>query len=173
MVTLEGDGFTLRQMTLSDADVRGYLACHADEDARLCFMSVPADTDAARAELEAVVPDERFWAIDVAGSFAGFVRLEVGDAPYADFKASISYGVARAYRGRGLATGAVTLVSNYALTTLGLVRVEAVCRSFNTASARVLEKSGFAHEGTLRKNKRRETENGVEYLDDMVWSRVR
>lgn len=173
MPTLQGDGFTLRPITLSDDDVRGYLACYADEDARACFMSVLEDLDAAREELARAVPDEQFWAIEVDGAFAGFIRLRIGEPPYADFKAILGYGVIRSYRGRGLATGATTLVSDYALTTLGLVRVEGVCRSFNTASARVLEKSGFVHEGTLHKNKRRETGNGVEYLDDMVWARVR
>ena len=42
-----------------------------------------------------------------------------------------------------------------------------MCRTFNKASARVLEKAGYIHEGTLHKNK---LSNG-KYLDDMIWAK--
>lgn len=38
--------------------------------------------------------------------------------------------------------------------TLGLQRIEATCAPENTASRRVLEKSGFSYEGLLRGHKR-------------------
>lgn len=40
---------------------------------------------------------------------------------------------------------------------LGLQRIEATCAPENTASRRVLEKSGFSYEGLLRAHKRTAT----------------
>jgi RimJ/RimL family protein N-acetyltransferase len=42
-----------------------------------------------------------------------------------------------------------------------------MCRTFNKASARVLEKAGYKYEGTIHKNK---FLNG-KYVDDMIWAK--
>lgn len=44
-----------------------------------------------------------------------------------------------------------------------------MCRTFNKASARVLEKSGYKLEGILRKNKFKDGK----YLDDMLWAKTK
>jgi RimJ/RimL family protein N-acetyltransferase len=64
--------------------------------------------------------------------------------------ARFGYWLGRAFWGRGVATEASRLLSDYALTVGGLRRIEATVFTENVASARVLEKSGFALEGTLR-----------------------
>jgi RimJ/RimL family protein N-acetyltransferase len=63
--------------------------------------------------------------------------------------AGIGYVVIERARGRGLASTAVSLVTDWALSTAGLVRVEALVEPSNAASQRVLEKAGFAREGRL------------------------
>ena len=63
--------------------------------------------------------------------------------------AGIGYSVIERARGGGLASAAVALVADWALSTAGLVRVEALVEPANVASQRVLEKAGFAREGRL------------------------
>ena len=61
---------------------------------------------------------------------------------------NIGYVLARAYWGRGLMSEAVLALSHAALSG-SFYRVEAACDVDNRASARILEKSGFAREGRL------------------------
>ena len=65
--------------------------------------------------------------------------------------AEIGYWLGVAAWGRGLATAAVKAATTYAFDVLGLERVFAIANTRNTASARVLEKAGFAREGTMRR----------------------
>jgi len=64
--------------------------------------------------------------------------------------AGIGYWVAPDAQGQGLATRAVALLSRWALTSAGMIRIEALLDPENTASQRVVEKSGFRPEGRLR-----------------------
>ena len=79
----------------------------------------------------------------IAGSIElrrdGAHRIEVG------------YAVARPMWGRGYATEAVRVVLALALLAPSIHRVWACVDLANVASARVLEKAGFAREATLRK----------------------
>lgn len=54
--------------------------------------------------------------------------------------------------GQGFATEAATAVLQWAFDTLDLNRVQSEADTRNRASARVLEKLGFVHEGTLRED---------------------
>lgn len=62
----------------------------------------------------------------------------------------IGYWLVDSARGRGLATHAAALLSAWAITDGGLVRVEALVEVDNPASLRVAERAGFRREGTLR-----------------------
>lgn len=66
--------------------------------------------------------------------------------------AEVGYWLARPYWGRGLATAAVQAVSAYVLAHFDVCRLYAVAFGPNVASARVLEKAGFALEATMRKS---------------------
>lgn len=63
---------------------------------------------------------------------------------------TIGYWIDRARNGRGLATGAVEAVVEYAFGELELHRVEAATLVDNAASQRVLEKAGFERIGVAR-----------------------
>jgi RimJ/RimL family protein N-acetyltransferase len=69
------------------------------------------------------------------------------DGPHA----VLGYVLARARWGRGYMTEAVGPVAAWALEQPGIHRVWAYCDVDNAASARVLEKAGFAFEGVLRR----------------------
>ncbi len=58
--------------------------------------------------------------------------------------------IGQRFAGRGLGTAAVAAMVAYAFDDLNLHRVEAACVPDNTASRRVLEKTGFRLEGQAR-----------------------
>jgi RimJ/RimL family protein N-acetyltransferase len=64
--------------------------------------------------------------------------------------AGIGYWIVPRARGRGLATRAVRLLSDWALGDAGLARVEAWVEPENLPSQRVLTAAGFEREGVLR-----------------------
>ena len=64
--------------------------------------------------------------------------------------AGVGYWVVPSHRGYGHASRAVGLVSQWALSNVGLARVEAWVEPGNSASRRVLTTAGFVCEGTLR-----------------------
>jgi RimJ/RimL family protein N-acetyltransferase len=61
------------------------------------------------------------------------------------------YGLARRWWRQGLMTEVLTEVTAWALRQDSVFRIGAVCDVDNVGSARVLEKSGFAREGLLRR----------------------
>lgn len=88
-------------------------------------------------------------AIDVAGDAVG----GVGFVPGSDierYSAEVGYWLGEALWGRGVVTEALTLVTAYCFDELKLLRLFALPLADNAASIRVLEKAGYAREGTLR-----------------------
>lgn len=65
-------------------------------------------------------------------------------------RADVGFWLGRAYWGRGLMTEAVDRLVRHDFETLGMYRVEAEVFTNNRASAAVLRKVGFRHEGTVR-----------------------
>ena len=64
-----------------------------------------------------------------------------------DGTAELGYGVAEAYRNRGYAAEAVSALVNWAFRQPGVIGITAEIEASNTASRRVLEKTGFAPTG--------------------------
>lgn len=95
----------------------------------------------------------------VAGRFEWLIHLEgVGEpvgwtslrlAERASTAGEIGYSVLRAYRGRGIATEAVTAIIDEAFERVLVRRIRAYCVPENTASRRVLEHAGFLADGIL------------------------
>ncbi|WP_046174932.1 GNAT family N-acetyltransferase [Domibacillus indicus] len=69
-------------------------------------------------------------------------------------RAEIGYDLARNFWGKAYASEAVSILEDYAFKELGLVRIEAKVEPENFNSIKVLEKSGFYFEGTLRKSEK-------------------
>lgn len=95
--------------------------------------------------------------------FAALIRIE-GDARQGE----IGYIVAPHARGRGVATGALTLLSGWAIDELGLLRLELRMDAENAGSIGVAKRSGFTHEGTLRSLHFKEGQRG----DTAIYSRL-
>jgi [ribosomal protein S5]-alanine N-acetyltransferase len=83
---------------------------------------------------------------DVGGACLGLVTVERRDAG----RAELGYWLLPEGRGRGRATRALRLVSRWALSYPGIVRLELSTSPENAASQRVAERSGFRREGVLR-----------------------
>jgi RimJ/RimL family protein N-acetyltransferase len=97
-------------------------------------------------------PDGRragFAVVDEAdGSFLGMAALVTLDLDGREAEAG--YIVAPRARGRGVASRALTLLTDWAFGELGLERVELRITVENDASIRVAEKCGYEREGVLR-----------------------
>ena len=110
---------------------------------------------------------ERSFAIASAQGPIGGIGLILGDDVHRS-SAEIGYWLAEPYWGRGIMTGAVRAVIDYAIQELPLNRIFAAPFAPNLASFRVLEKTGFQREGTLRASV---VKNG-EILDQIMYARL-
>lgn len=83
--------------------------------------------------------------------------------------AELGYYIAEEYWGKGIMTEAVKQICEYVFSVSDIIRIYAEPFAYNTASCRVLEKSGFQYEGTLRKNA---VKNG-KVLDMKLYSKIK
>lgn len=91
------------------------------------------------------------FAIEVDGAFAG--QLTLGNVQHGVVCSCwIGYWVYSGFSGRGVASSALALGVDHAMTEVGMHRVEATVLESNVASRRVLEKVGFREEGLLQRN---------------------
>jgi RimJ/RimL family protein N-acetyltransferase len=109
---------------------------------------------------------EAFAIVDGDGVFLGMAVAPRIDRPA--LTAELGYVVARAARGRGVATRALALLTDWAFREQGLLRAELLISVDNDASKRVAERCGYVREGVLRslhvKQDRRE--------DTELWARL-
>jgi RimJ/RimL family protein N-acetyltransferase len=111
---------------------------------------------------------EAFAVLDGEGS-AGFLGLALAPRIDRDEKtAELGYVVAPAARGRGVASQALRLLTDWAFNDLRLERAELLISVDNDASKRVATRCGYVREGVLRslyfKQGKRE--------DMEIWSRL-
>jgi len=81
--------------------------------------------------------------------------LGLSNFDWADLKGEIGYWVVAEVRRRGIGSLATRLLAIWAITELGLERVELLANPENRASLRLAERAGFRREGTLRRYRRR------------------
>ena len=118
---------------------------YTERHAREFISGTAADLMAGRELALAVVEtDDRL---------VGAIGLSNFDWP--DLKGEVGYWVVAEARGRGIGTRATRLVSVWALTHLGLERVELLANPRNEASQALAERAGFKREGVLRQYRRR------------------
>ncbi|MFJ3640120.1 GNAT family N-acetyltransferase [Streptomyces sp. NPDC090108] len=148
----------LRLRAFEDADADGLFALHSNSRV-LRYWDSPPWSEPSRAERFLTgcrqMTEEGTGvrlAVDRAsdGAFIGWCSLSRWNP---DFRsASLGYCFGEAAWGHGYATEAARAVLRWAFDTLDLNRVQAEADTRNVASARVLEKLGFAREGMLRED---------------------
>ena len=107
-------------------------------------------------------------AIDVDGEAVGSIGIFLEEDVYCK-NAEIGYWLAEPFWGRGIMTAAVETMCREGFAAWDIVRIHAEAFARNAASRRVLEKAGFALEGTLRRSVYK---NG-EMLDSCIYALVR
>jgi RimJ/RimL family protein N-acetyltransferase len=118
--------------------IPGFPSPYTENHARIWIESRPS-LDKART----------FLIVDATGGqLYGAIEVRLGEV------GSIGYWIAAEARGRGIATRATRLLSEWALTEGAVERLELTTHPENAASQRVAEKAGFTREGTLRSHVR-------------------
>lgn len=107
-----------------------------------------------------------FAVVDEAGEHVGMALAPTIEPEAAT--AELGYLVAPSARGRGVATAALGLLTEWAISELGLERLELRISVDNMASKRVAERCGYAREGVLRSVY---VKDGLRE-DTEIWSRL-
>jgi len=109
---------------------------------------------------------EAFAIVDEEGAFLGLALAFGIDREGRSVE--LGYVVARAARGRGVATQALRLLTDWAFRELDALRIELGISAENVASQKVALGAGYVHEGTLRSI---HFKQGIRQ-DMQVWSRL-
>ena len=91
--------------------------------------------------------------VDGEGRLLG--ALGISNFDWEDRRAEIGYWMAADARRQGIGARATRMLAEWALTSLGLERLELLAHPENEASQRLAERAGFTREGTLRRYRRR------------------
>ncbi|MEV7005523.1 GNAT family N-acetyltransferase [Streptosporangium sp. NPDC051022] len=152
---------TLRRFTETEANVDRLLELHNDPEVmRFLNGGVPTSRDTVRDE---VLPrflrrydrfaDPGFWAAEErdGGEFVGWFEFRPldGEGPG---EVELGYRLHRRFWGRGYATEGARALIHRGFTELGVRRVMAQTMAVNTASRRVMEKSGLSHVRTFHED---------------------
>jgi ribosomal-protein-alanine N-acetyltransferase len=108
------------------------------------------------------------FAVEHGGEAIGGIGFKLG-TDIARISVEMGYWIGEPFWGRGIASRAVTASSEWGFDNYHVIRIFATVFSHNAASIRVLEKSGFAAEGILRRSA---IKNG-EILDQVMYAKVR
>jgi RimJ/RimL family protein N-acetyltransferase len=111
-------------------------------------------------------PEMKFC-VEIAGVAVGGIGVHPGHDVYRH-TATVGYWLGEQFWGRGVMTEALTAVTDFCFDNFPLHRIAAEVFANNPASARVLEKSGFAFEGRLKNN----VVKDGELLDSLVYART-
>jgi len=155
---LHGHGLTLHSWDpASEADVDAWLRGQSDNEFRRWNTPLMPVTDpgTARAHLRSKVEAAAQGAgmpfrVTDAGTGETLGQVGLNAVNRVMRSARVGYWVLPEARGRGVATGALTVVSRWALGEFGLHRLELDHADGHDVSCRVAERCGFRYEGTLR-----------------------
>lgn len=146
----------VRLRPLSGADVPAIASACSDElTQRWLPLPRPYTEDSARAFALEVAPqaltsgDGLERAIEVDGAFAGVIGLKGTDWVAGTTEAG--YWLGPWARGRGLTARALAAITDWALDTQGIGRVEVRVATDNAASIATAERALFVREGVLRR----------------------
>lgn len=102
-----------------------------------------------------------------AGVFAGTIGLH--SLQLGDHMAEIGYWMVKDFRGQGICSEALRLLSDFSFSIMGFRRLEALADFDNLASQKVMEAAGFARDGLL---KNRATKRDGRQIDMALYSKV-
>src|SRR3954451_2175267 len=112
----------------------------------------------ARAEIDRRSGRELGLAVADCGDGPRLVWCALARFDWQDRKVEVGYWVAGSPRRRSVGSRATSLLSRWALTGLGMERVELLATPLHEPSQRLAERAGFTREGLLRAYRRRKGE---------------
>ena len=147
----------LREMTSEDA---GSLYALVDGNRKhlrqwLAWVDLQQGPDDSRQFIEGARKNNRAGlaltlGIEHEGDIAGVIGFPEFDND--NRNASMGYWISSSHQGKGIISRSCEMLIEYALTDLGLNRVEVRIADDNTRSRRVAERIGLAYEGTRRQS---------------------
>jgi len=154
-IRLEGRRIYLRPYNNSDAvDISRVAGCHSIYDTT---YNMPLEFSKGYAEwwIKFLASTMRNNTGFEFGIFDSETEEYVGHCGINNISRSCNHGnlvyfISPKYWNRGIATEASKLMISFGFENLSLYRISGICMSHNTASARVLEKSGMRYEGLGR-----------------------
>jgi RimJ/RimL family protein N-acetyltransferase len=167
---LEGRGFVLRRATAADVEFMAGLAAHEEIAPFMAAVGArePEELleEVGRSEAEPRLHGR--FVLEVEGERAGVLAFEVANRRS---RVVYLYGIMLdpAYRGRGLADAATTLLVRHLVFALDYHRVQLEVYGFNERALRHFERVGFVREGVRRKAYRRHGD----WVDGVLFGLVR
>ncbi|MFD4139629.1 GNAT family N-acetyltransferase [Streptomyces sp. NPDC058572] len=136
------------------ADVPGFLSAYQDDEICRWHTRRPLTETQVREWFDAYRQDWQrekggHWAVTRGGGEV-LGRIALRGLDFDDGIANVAYWVLPAARGAGVASGALTVLTAWALDEIGFHRLELDHSTRNTASCRVATRSGYLLEGTKR-----------------------
>jgi ribosomal-protein-alanine N-acetyltransferase len=101
--------------------------------------------------LQRAVTHERNFCIEIDGAAVGGIGIRLGE-DVNRHTAELGYWLSQDFWGHGIMSEAVPRFTEYCFENFPLRRLQAQAYANNPASARVLEKAGFAFEGRMKNN---------------------
>lgn len=116
------------------------------------YFPHPYGIEDAKAFIQMVLEEQPrlTFGIFYHGQLAGMIGLKLQSDVYRK-SAEVGYWIGANFRGKGITTSALALITSYGVNTLLLKRLYAGAFSNNPPSMRVLEKCGYLFEGVARK----------------------
>ena len=155
MVLGDGD-IRLREWEIADAEWYAAIAAHDEMIQRFTTESPDLTAGQVRTailELAGRIDASGFLICDANGERLGNIALS-----HADGVGVVSYWLAASARGRGAATTALRLLSDWAFECLALDELRLWTHVANTASRRVAERAGYVRHPELDHRRRMKTE---------------
>ena len=90
------------------------------------------------------------FGIEYEDALSGVIGLILQEDVYRK-SAEVGFWIGEPFWGKGVATQALKLITDYGFNKLNLARIYAGAFEYNTGSMKVLEKNGFIKEGILKK----------------------
>lgn len=140
---------TLRQWR--DSDLAPYAAMNADPEVMRYFPSLlNREQSAAWLARQRSLIEQRgwgLWALDVDGTFAGFIGLAIPgfEAPFMPC-VEVGWRLRREYWGKGLAYRGALQALEYGFNILKLPEIVSFTATANVPSRRLMERLGFVHD---------------------------
>ncbi len=159
VATIEGAGVVLRPPLMGDYEDWAMIRERSREFLTPWEPTWPLDDltrSAFRRRLKRYAEDQRSDQSYAFFIFTADRRTLLGGLTLANVRrgvaqaASVGYWIGVPFARRGLMGAAVRAIMPYSFSVLRLHRLEAACIPTNTASIRLLESCGFAHEGYAR-----------------------